>query len=329
VKRKIFLSRRVPARVRGELEELFELTQHDFERPLERERLLTGVAGRDGVITMLTDRVDDELLDAAGSQLRVVANYAVGYDNVDVGAATRRGVVVSNTPDVLTEATAELTLALMLAVARRIAEGDRLIRRREEWVWAPTFMLGTTLRGRTLGVVGLGRIGSEVARLARAHRLNVIYTNRSGPTDPELEWVSFDELIARADVVSLHCPLTPETHHLIGPAELRAMRRSAFLVNTTRGPVVDEEALAEALRDGEIAGAALDVFEREPEVSEGLLDLENVVLVPHLGSATDETREAMGMLCVLALRAVLVEDRCPENAVNSEAWEVAAARQGG
>jgi glyoxylate reductase len=315
--------------VRAELERLFEPALHDSERPLERKRLLAGVAGRDGVITMLTDRVDDELLDAAGPQLRVVANYAVGYDNVDVEAATRRGVVVSNTPDVLTEATAELTVALMLAVARRIVEGDRFLRRREEWVWAPTFMLGTTLRGRTLGIVGLGRIGREVARLARAHALDVIYTNRSGPTDSGLEWVTFDELIARADVVSLHCPLTPETHHLIGPAELRSMRRDAFLVNTTRGPVVDEGALAEALRNGEIAGAALDVFEREPEVSESLLDLENVILVPHLGSATDETREAMGMLCVSALRAVLLENRCPENAVNSEAWEAASARKGG
>ncbi len=329
MKPRIFLSRRVPESVRAELERLFELALHDSERPLERDRLLAGVAGRDGVITMLTDRVDDELLDAAGPNVRVVANYAVGYDNVDVAAATRRGVVVSNTPDVLTETTAELTLALVLAVARRIAEGDRLIRRREEWVWAPTFMLGTTLRGRTLGIVGLGRIGSEVARLARAHGLNVIYTNRSGPTDSELEWVSFDELIARADVVSLHCPLTPETYHLIGPAELRSMRRDAFLVNTTRGPVVDEEALVDALRDGEIAGAGLDVFEREPDVGESLLDLENVLLVPHLGSATDETREAMGMLCVSALRAVLLEDRCPENAVNSEAWEAATARQGG
>ena len=315
--------------MRQELDQLFELSLHDSERPLERDRLLAGVAGRDGVITMLTDRVDDEFLDAAGPNLRAVANYAVGYDNVDVDAATRRGVIVSNTPDVLTEATAELTLALMLAVARRIAEGDRLIRRREEWIWAPTFMLGATLRGRTLGIVGLGRIGSEVARVARAHRLEVVYTNRSGPVDSDFEWVTFEELLARADIVSLHCPLTPETYHLIGPSELRSMRPTAFLVNTTRGPVVDEEALAEALRTGQIAGAGLDVFEREPEVSEGLVDLENAVLVPHLGSATDETREAMGMLCVSALQAVLLEDRCPSNAVNSDAWEAAAARQGG
>ena len=328
MKSKIFLSRRVPDRVRAELERLFDLDLHDSERPLERERLLAGVAGRDGVVTMLTDQVDDELFDAAGPQLRVVANYAVGYDNVDVEAASRRGVVVSNTPEVLTEATAELTLALMLAVARRVAEGDRFVRRRAEWIWAPTFMLGVTLRGRTLGIVGLGRIGSAVARLARAHGITVIYTNRSGPVDSQLEWVPFEELLARTDVVSLHCPLTEDTRHLIGAKELRAMRPDAFLVNTTRGPVVDEEALAAALRSGEIAGAGLDVFEFEPEVGESLLELENVVLVPHLGSATDETREAMGMLCVAALEAVLVDERCPENAVNAEIWEARGARKG-
>jgi glyoxylate reductase len=181
-------------------------------------------------------------------------------------------------------------------------------------------MLGTTLRGRVLGIVGLGRIGREVARLAQAFGMDVIYTSRSGPGDAPFAWVPFEELLARADVVSLHVPLTPETRHLIGREELHAMRASAFLVNTTRGPVVDEAALADALGRGEIAGAALDVFEREPEVFEELLDLENVVLVPHLGSATTETREAMGMLCLSALAAVLLDRRCPENAVNPEVW---------
>ena len=325
---KIFLSRRVPDRVRAELEASFELELHDSEWPPSREELLAAVAGSSGVVTMLTDRVDDELLDAAGAELAIVANYAVGYDNVDLGAATRRGVLVSNTPEVLTEATAELTLALILALVRRVTEGDRFVRSRESWIWAPTFMLGTTLRGRTLGVVGLGRIGSEVAGLAAAFGMEVVYTNRSGPVDSELEWLPFDELLARADVVSLHCPLTRETRHLIGRDELRAMHPHAFLVNTTRGPVVDEEALGEALSEGRIAGAALDVFEREPEVSESLLGLENAVLVPHLGSATDETREAMGMLCVSALRAVLLEDRCPPNAVNPEVWDALAAWKG-
>ena len=318
-KPKVFLSRRVPERVRGELERVFDLEQHDSERPPPREALLAAARGRDGLVTMLTDRVDAELLDAAGPDLRVVANYAVGYDNVDVEAASARGIVVSNTPEVLTEATAELTLALILDLVRRVTEGDRFLRRRESWIWAPTFMLGAGLRARTLGIVGLGRIGTEVARLADAFGMHVVYTSRSR-RDGAYEWVPFDELLARADVVSLHCPLTPETKHLIGRDELRAMRSDAFLVNTTRGPVVDERALAEALRAGEIAGAALDVFEREPEVSEELLDLENVVLAPHLGSATRETREAMGMLCVEALRGVLLDARCPQNAVNPQAW---------
>jgi glyoxylate reductase len=269
---------------------------------------------------MLTEEVDDELLDAAGPQLRVVANNAVGSNNIDVAACTRRGVLVANTPDVLTFATAELTLTLLLDLVRRVTEGDRLIRSRGTWSWSPTFMLGTSLEGRLLGIVGLGRIGSEVARLADAFRMRVAYTRPSGAKEGATwPYVPFGELLATADVVTLHCPLTPETHHLIGPDELRSTRRDAVLVNTTRGPVVDETALVDALRAGEIAGAALDVFEREPEVHPGLLDLENVVLAPHLGSATEETREAMGMLCVSALAAVLLDGRCPDNALNPEA----------
>jgi glyoxylate reductase len=316
----VYLARRVPDSVRVELERRFDLDLNDSERPVERDELLSAVVGRAGLVTILTDRVDDELLDAAGADLGIVANYAVGYDNVDVEAATRRGVVVSNTPDVLTEATAELTMALVLDAVRRVSEGDRFIRSRESWIWAPTFMLGTGLLGRVLGVVGLGRIGGEVARLAEAFGMRVLYTNRSGSADGRYERVELDELLARADVVTLHCPLTDETRRLIGADELRAMRKDAFLVNTTRGAVVDEAALAEALRHEEIAGAALDVFEREPEVSEELLDLQSVVLVPHLGSATRETREAMGMLCVEALEAVLVDRRCPSNAINPDAW---------
>ncbi|MGH2994874.1 MAG: 2-hydroxyacid dehydrogenase [Gaiellaceae bacterium] len=317
------LARRVPERVLHELELQFDLTVHDSERPPTREELLEAVRGCSGLVTTPTEGVDEELLDAAGEGLRVVANYAVGYDNVDVEAATRRGVLVANTPGVLSETTAELTLALLLALLRRVVEGDRLIRRRERWALAPTFMLGRGLRGRTLGIVGLGRIGSEVARLAAAFGMEVVYTNRSGPADAPYEWLPLPELLARADVVSLHSPLTPETRHLMGREQLRAMRSDAVLVNTTRGPIVDEAALVEALRAGEIAGAALDVFEHEPEVDEGLLELGNVVLAPHLGSATEETREAMGLLCVEALRAVLLESRCPPNAVNPEVWRSA------
>jgi glyoxylate reductase len=305
----VFASRRFPDRVREELERSFELDLHDSEWPAEREELLRRVAGKDGLMLMLTDRVDDELLDAAGPQLRVVANYAVGIDNIDLEACRRRGLVVANTPDVLTEATAELTVALMLSLLRRVAEGDRLIRRGERWIWAPNLMLGQGLASLTLGLVGYGRIGRAVGRLAQAHGMRVVHTSRSGG-------LPLDELLATVDVVSLHLPLSDETRHLIDEAALARMKETAVLVNTSRGPIVDEEALVAALTQGTIAGAALDVFEHEPEVHPGLLGLENVVLVPHVGSATHETREAMGMLCVEALRAVLLEDRIPANAVS-------------
>lgn len=291
---KVFVTRRVPDRVRAELERSFDVDVHDSELPPSRADLLERVAGCDGVVTMLTDRVDAELLDAAGPQLRMVANYAVGLDNVDLEECERRRVAVSNTPDVLTEATAEMTIALMLALVRRVAEGDRFLRRGEPWLWAPTFMLGRGLGGLTLGVVGFGRIGRAVARLAEAHGMRVVH---EGP---------LAEILGVADVVSLHVPLTRETRHLIGRPELERMKPTAHLVNTSRGAVVDEQALVDALTDGVIAGAALDVFEREPEVDERLLGMENVVLVPHLASATHEAREAMGMLCVRALREVLV-----------------------
>ncbi len=305
---RVFATRRFPDRVRVELERSFDLDLHDSEWPAEREELLRRVAGKDGLMLMLTDRVDDELLEAAGPQLRVVANYAVGIDNIDLEACRRRGVVVSNTPDVLTEATAELTVALILALLRRVAEGDRLIRRGERWIWAPNLMLGRGLASLALGLVGYGRIGRAVGRLAEAHGMRVVHTSRSGG-------LPLDELLATADVVSLHLPLSEETRHLIDEAALARMKPTAVLVNTSRGPIVDEEALVAALTEGTIAGAALDVFEHEPEVHAGLLGLENVVLVPHLGSATHETREAMGIRCVEALRAVLLEDRVPANAV--------------
>jgi glyoxylate reductase len=262
--------------------------------------------GADGVLTVLVDTVDDSYLEAAGPQLRVVANYAVGVNNIDLAAAARRVVVVANTPDVLTRATAELAVTLMLSLLRRVTEGDRLIRRREPWGFGLEFMLGQSLAGRELLVVGPGRIGRETGRLAEAFGASATYVGRADDLRAAL---------GRADVVSLHCPLTEETRHLIGARELAAMRPSAILVNTARGPVVDEAALVTALDDGVIAGAALDVYEDEPRVHEGLLAHENVVLSPHLGSATRDTRVAMGLLCVDALRAVLLEQRTPANAV--------------
>jgi len=283
----------VPDRVRAALAEAFELTD--------------GPEGVEGILSLLTTTVDAALLERAGPQLRIVANYGAGVDNVDLAAARERGVLVANTPDVLTETTAELAIALTLALLRRVAEGDRFVRRRNRWTFSLEFMLGESLRGKTFGVVGPGRIGRATARLAEALGATPVFAGRGDDLEP---------MLRRADVVSLHCPLTKETHHLIDRAALERMRPTAVLVNTARGQIVDERALVGALREGVIAGAALDVYEHEPEVSEELLALENVVLTPHIASATRETREAMGLLAVSALRAVLVDGRTPPNVVS-------------
>ncbi|MEX2106425.1 MAG: D-glycerate dehydrogenase [Solirubrobacterales bacterium] len=273
----------------------------DTDAPLPRDELLALVAGADAILTLLHTRVDEELLDAAGPGLRCVANVAVGYDNVDLEAAARRGVAVTNTPGVLDDATADLTMALILAASRRLGEGERLIRSGAPWAWSMSFMLGRDLRGKRLGIVGLGAIGRRVAERARAFGMRIAYAGRHD-ADPavvaalEAERLSLDELLESADVVSLHCPLTSETRHLISAPRLARMKRGAILVNAARGPIVDEAALVEALRDGPLAAAALDVYEHEPEVHPGLLELENVTLVPHLGSATVETRRAMAVL---------------------------------
>ena len=268
--------------------------------------LVDGPNGAAGVVTSPAVPVDAAFLDAAGPQLRIVANYAVGLDNIDFAAIRERGIVVSNTPGVLTNATAEHAIGLALALLRRIVEGDRSLRRRDDWEWGPDFMVGEGLEGKELLVVGPGRIGRRVAELAIAHGARVTFAGR----DDDLH-----RALAAADVVTLHCPLTSETRHLIDADALAAMRPTAVLVNTARGPVVDERALVEVLERGALAGAALDVFEHEPAVSEELLAMESVVLTPHIASATRETRLAMGMLVVTALRAVLLEDRIPENAV--------------
>ena len=268
---------------------------------LSRPQLLAQVAGADAVLTLLGDRVDDEFLDAAGPQLRCVANVAVGYDNVDLEAAARHGVAVTNTPGVLDDATADLTLALILAAGRRLGEAERLVRSGRPWAWGMDFMLGRDLRGRRLGLVGLGAIGRRVAERARAFGMRIAYTARH-EADPavvaalEAERLELDQLLRRSDIVSLHCPLTPQTRHLIAAPQLALMKPDAILVNAARGQVVDEATLVEALREGRIAAAALDVYEHEPSVHPGLLELENVTLLPHLGSATVETRTAMAEL---------------------------------
>jgi glyoxylate reductase len=278
--------------------------------PGELSELARGAAA---LVTQLTDRIDGPLLDVAGPQLRVVANVAVGYDNIDVPACAERGVAVSNTPGVLTEATADIALALILMATRRLGEGERLIRSGTAWRFGLWFHLGSGLAGKTLGLVGFGQIGQATARRARGCGMEIAYTQRR-PAPAEVEsslgarYLLLDELLATSDVVSLHCPLTPETRHLIGPAELAAMKPTAFLVNTARGPIVDEEALVTALRAGTIAGAGLDVYEHEPALSPGLAELENLVLLPHLGSATVETRTAMAVLAARNVAAVLGGD---------------------
>jgi glyoxylate reductase len=251
------------------------------------------------VLTMLSDRVDEELLTAAGEGLRCVCNVAVGFDNVDLAAAARHGVAVTNTPGVLDDATADLAMALILAACRRIAEGDRLVRSGEPWRWGMSFMLGRDLRGKTLGVLGLGKIGAKVAERARPFGMEIAYSSRH-PADAaerlDARRLSLEELLESADVLTLHSPLTDETRHLIGAAELALMKPTAILVNTARGPVVDEAALVEALRSGQIAAAGLDVYEDEPAVHPDLPGMENVTMTPHLGSATVETRAAMAEL---------------------------------
>ena len=301
---RIVVTRRIPQPALDLLAEAGDLWVSEHDRPLTTAELHAAVAGADAVVTLLHDRVDDALLDAAGPGLKVVANVAVGYDNVDVPAVTARGVRFTNTPGVLTDATADIAFSLILMATRRLGEGERMIRARTPWNWNMFF------QGKTLGIVGLGQIGAATARRARAFGMEVVYSGRrraDEAVERELgaRLVSFDELLETADVVSLHCPLSAETRHLITAERLAQMKRSAYLVNTTRGPVVDEAALVEALRDGVIAGAGLDVFEREPVVHEGLLDLENVALIPHLGSATIETRTAMGVLAARNAIAVL------------------------
>lgn len=293
------------------------------DRPMGRADLLEAVAGADGFLSMITDAVDAELLDAA-PRLRVVSNMAVGYNNIDVAAATARGIVVTNTPGILTEATAELAFALILAAARRVVDLDRRTRAGEWTCWAPLLFLSREVSGKTLGVVGLGRIGRAVARRARAFGMRVLYHSRSRleaaeERDLGVEYAEKDELLATADFVSLHVPLSAETRHLIGRRELDLMKPTAYLINTSRGPVVDEAALVEALKARRIEGAGLDVYENEPMLTPGLAALDNAVLLPHVGSATVETRAKMARMAAENLLSALRGER-PAHVVNPEVW---------
>ena len=300
----ILVTRRLPSSVVAKLEAIGAVEAYADEGVIPPDELCARLVDKDALVCMLTEQVDKRAIDA-GTRLKVIANVAVGFNNVDVAYARSRGVVVTNTPDVLTESVADFTWALVLASTRRISEGERVLRRGEWRGWAFDFMLGAEVRGRQLGLVGLGRIGRAVAARAPAFGMRVVYASRGSAEYPGAERVSLDQLLNSSDVVSLHVPLAPETRHLIDKRALARMKRSAYLVNTSRGPVVDEAALAWALGQRLIAGAALDVYEREPVVHPDLLRLENVLLVPHLGSATTETRTAMADLAARNVVAVL------------------------
>jgi glyoxylate reductase len=303
----VLLTRRIPSSVFATLAAVHEVDLHAGPAILAPDELKRRVEGKEALICLLTDRITEDVL-AAGGRLKIVANIAVGYENIDVQAAKRRGVVVTNTPDVLTEAVAEFTWALILNVARRVGEGERLVRSGGWKGWGLDFMLGTELRGKQLGIVGHGRIGRAVAAKAPAFGMEVAFASRGATRRGPGRYMSLDELLVTSDVISIHAPATPETRHLIGRKELVRMKRSALLVNTARGSIVDEEALAWALGERLIAGAALDVYEREPEIFAPLLAKENAVLAPHMGSATRETRTAMADLAVRNVLAVLNGD---------------------
>jgi lactate dehydrogenase-like 2-hydroxyacid dehydrogenase len=295
VKPPVLLTRRIPSSVFSRLEAACDVDLHDGPGAIEPKELKRRLAGKQGLICVLTDKIDGDVVDAA-PDLRIVANIAVGYDNIDLPAVKARGIVVTNTPDVLTEAVAEFTWGLILSLTRRITEGDRLVRRGGWHGWALDFMLGSELRGKQLGVIGRGRIGRAVAARAPAFGMNAVFAKHD---------MSIDELLISSDVISIHTPLTAETTRLIDRRALARMKRTAFLVNTSRGLVVDEAALAWALGERLIAGAALDVYEREPDVPREFWSFENVVLAPHLGSATRETRTAMADLAVRNVIGVL------------------------
>ena len=326
MKSRVLVTNRIPAAVLQHLESDLEIDYHTEQNALSRDQLLDRVRDKHGLLCVVTDTIDAGII-KAGSQLRVIANIAVGYDNIDIATAKKHGIVVTNTPEVLTESVAELTWGLILNVTRRVVEGDRLIQSGVWKGWALDFMLGMELFGKQLGVVGSGRIGRAVAARASVFGMKVVFAARKESNDTtdrsqltktlkDSSVMPLDRLLATSDVVSLHVPMTSDTHHLIDREALVNMKPSAYLVNTSRGPVVDEDALVVALRDGLIAGAALDVYEREPMVHSGLLGLSNVILSPHLGSATHETRTAMADLAARNLMEVL-SGNSPITPINS------------
>lgn len=323
---KIFVTRKIP----GDALDRLTSSDHEVEiskvdRPLTEEELLEKSKGADALLTLLNDRIDGDFIDAVGPQLKIVSNYAVGYDNINLEEVTKRGVVVTNTPsDEVNESVAEHSWTLMLALSRRVVEADEAVRRGAYKGWEPDLFLGRDLIGKTLGIIGLGRIGGMVARRAKGFKMTVLYNNRSRDEEAEkelgVEYREKDDLLAESDFVSLHVPLTDETRHMMDEDTLAKMKKGAYLINTSRGPVIDESALVKSLRDGHLGGAGLDVYENEPDINAELIGMENVILTPHIASATWEARDKMGEQSVSAIINTL-EGKKPENIVNEEVWE--------
>lgn len=310
---RVYITRKIPeAGIKMLKEKKYEVDVNPEDRVLAKEELISILKSKpyDAVLSLLTDKIDAEVLTAAGPQLKIVANYAVGYDNLDLEAGKQRKIFMTNTPEVLTESVAEHTIALLFAIARRIVESDQFMRDGKYTGWAPMMFLGNDLLGKTLGLVGMGRIGGAVARrMCDGFEMKIIYYDRARSEDLEkkykMEYADLETLLKNSDFVSIHLPLTPETRHLIGEPQLKMMKKTAYLINTARGPIVDEKALVNALKNGEIRGAALDVYEEEPKMAPGLAELPNTVLTPHTASATEETRSAMAELAAKNIIAVL------------------------
>ncbi len=328
-KPKILISRRIPEEALARLKPHFQIEHYNKPTAIPRKLLLSRIKDKDGLLCILTEKVNEELL-AAAPRLKAVATYSVGFDHVDVPACTRRGVIVTNTPGVLTETTADFAWTLLMAAARRVVEGDRFMRAGKYVGWDPMMMLGTDVHGKTLGIVGFGRIGQAVARRAQGFGMKVLYYDAQR-IFPEVErqfgaaFRELGDLLRESDFVSLHCVLDQSTHHLIDERAFALMKRSAYLINAARGPIVDERALVKALKSGRIRGAGLDVYEAEPKMAAGLAKLPNVVLAPHLASASLETRLKMGLMAAQGLIDALIERKRPEHAVNPDVLEKAAA----
>ncbi|MDR6289360.1 MULTISPECIES: 2-hydroxyacid dehydrogenase [Inquilinus] len=320
----VIVTRKLPDVIETRMMELFETRLNHDDVALDRDQMVAAVKEADVLVPTVTDRIDAGLIAECGPQLKLMASFGTGVDHIDLVAAKARGLTVTNTPGVLTEDTADMTMALILSVARRLAEGERLVRAAQWTGWSPTGMLGARLGGKRLGIIGMGRIGQAVARRARAFGLSVHYHNRHR-VHPEVEaeldatyWPSLDQMLSRMDIVSVNCPRTPATFHLLSSRRLKLLRRHALIVNTSRGEVIDETALAQMLKQGELAGAGLDVFEREPNVNPKLLKLPNVVLLPHMGSATLEGRIDMGQKVIVNIRSFIDGHVPPDQVLETE-----------